>query len=210
MNDDFKNFLPGFCMGITRSIVSHPFEILKIKSQLNITNNIKLYKGLHYSIIATGIERGVQFAAYDFFRKNDNNLISSIKSGFLSTTIALPYNFYLVNKSIINKKVNFTYDNLKKTIPLEFSRTLIGSSIFMFTYNESKENKLPLWLSAFNGTTCSWLIMYPADSLRNMVISKRINYKNLYKGIQYPILRSIPSSIIGMYVYEKVKKYTNN
>lgn len=210
MNDNLKNFLPGFSMGITRSIISHPFEILKIKSQLGITKNIKLYKGLHYSIIATGIERGIQFAAYDFFRTNDSNLISSIKSSFLSTTIALPYNFYLVNKSVINKKVNFTYTNLAKTIPLEFSRSLIGSSVFLYTYNESKEKNLPLWLSAFNGTTCSWLIVYPVDSLRNMIISKRVNYKKLYKGIQYPIFRSIPSSIIGMYVYEKIKGYINN
>jgi hypothetical protein len=209
MNDNLKKFLPGFCMGITRSIISHPFEILKIKSQLGITKNIKLYKGLHYSIIATGIERGIQFAAYDFFRRNDSNLISSVKSSFLSTTIALPYNFYLVNNSVINKKVNFTFNNLAKTIPLEFSRSLIGSSVFLYTYNESKENNLPLWLSAFNGTTCTWLIIYPADSLRNMIISKRINYKNLYKGIQYPILRSIPSSIVGMYVYENVKEYIN-
>jgi hypothetical protein len=111
MNDNLKIFLPGFCMGVTRSIISHPFEILKIKSQLNITKNVKLYKGLHYSVIATGIERGIQFAAYDFFRKNDNNLISSLKSSFLSTAISLPYNFYLVNNSVINKKVNFTYDN---------------------------------------------------------------------------------------------------
>ena len=210
MNDNLKKFLPGCCMGITRSIISHPFEILKIKSQLDITNNVKLYKGLHYSLIATGIERGIQFAAYDFFRRNDNNIISSIKSSSLSTIIALPYNFYLVNKSVINKKVNFTYDNLKKTIPIEFSRSLIGSSIFLFTYKECKEKKMPLWLSAFSGTTCSWLVMYPADSMRNMIISKRINYKLLYKGIQYPILRSIPSSICGMYVYEKVKEYLNN
>ena len=30
-----KTFVPGFSMGITRALVSHPFEILKIKSQLN-------------------------------------------------------------------------------------------------------------------------------------------------------------------------------
>ena len=31
-----KTFVPGFSMGITRALVSHPFEILKIKSQLNL------------------------------------------------------------------------------------------------------------------------------------------------------------------------------
>jgi hypothetical protein len=210
MTDTFNNFLPGFFMGITRSIISHPFEILKIKSQLDINKNIKLYSGIHYSILATGIERGFQFSAYDFFRNNDNNLISSIKASSLSTTISLPYNFYLVNKSVINKNVRFTFNNLSKTIPLEFTRSLLGSSIFLYTYNECKDYNFPLWLSAFGGTTASWLTLYPLDSYRNMIISKRIDYKNLYKGIHYPILRSIPSSIIGMYIYEKTKNHLSN
>ena len=31
-----------------------------------------------------------------------------------------------------------------------------------------------------------------------------------HRGVQYPIFRSIPSSIAGMYVYESVKKYLNS
>ena len=90
-----KTFVPGFSMGITRALVSHPFEILKIKSQLNLKKKVPLFKGLHYSLLASGIERGIQFGLYDFFKNNnDSNLVSSLKASALSTCIGIPYNFY--------------------------------------------------------------------------------------------------------------------
>lgn len=209
-NVNYLNFIPGFSMGVTRSIVSHPFEILKIKSQLEIKNKINLFKGLHYSIIASGMERGCQFFLYDFFKKNnDSNFISSCKSSSLSTIVGIPYNFYIVNKTVINQNVNFTFTKLIKTFPLEYSRCFLGSSIFLYSYNELKDNNIPLWICAFTGTTTVWCITYPLDNIRNQVISNKNNFSffTLYKGIHYPILRSLPSSIIGMYVYEKIKNY---
>ena len=207
------DLIPGFCMGASRSIISHPFEILKIKSQLNIHKKINLFNGLHYSIIASGIERGCQFYLYDYFKKNnDSNLISSCKSSSLSAFIAIPYNFVIVNKSVTNQKVNFTINNLSKTIPLEYSRCFLGSTIFLYTYNEFKNNNFPLWLSAFGGTSFVWGVTYPIDNIRNQIISNKKNFSisNLYKGVQYPLLRSLPSSIVGMYVYEKTKNYIEN
>lgn len=203
-----NTFIPGFAMGITRALVSHPFEILKIKSQLNVKNNISLLKGIQYSLLASGIERGIQFGLYDFFKNNnDTNLISSLKASSLSTFISIPYNFYIVNKSVVNQKFKFNISNLSKTIPLEYLRSYMGSAIFLYSYNELKDNNIPLWLSAFGGTTAVWGLTYPIDNIRNQIISQNNNFsiKNLYKGIQYPIFRSIPSSIAGMYIFEKVK-----
>ena len=213
MDLNYLNFLPGFLMGVSRSIISHPFEILKIKSQLKVKKKINLFKGLQYSILASGLERGCQFYLYDFFRKEgDSNFISSCKSSCLSTFIGIPYNFLIVNKSVSNKEIGFNFKNLSKTIPLEYTRCFMGSSIFLYTYNELKQKKIPLWLSAFGGTTTVWLITYPIDNIRNQIISNKniFSITNLYKGIQYPILRSLPSSIIGMFVYEKVKYYIDN
>ena len=203
-----KTFIPGFLMGATRALISHPFEILKIKSQLNVKKDIPLFKGLHYSLIATGIERGLQFGLYDLFKtNNDSNLVSSFKASILSTFVGIPYNFYIVNKSIMNQKCSFYLFNLSKTIPLEYSRSYLGSTLFLYTYHELKEYDISPWLSAFGGTSCVWFFTYPIDNIRNQIISKNMNFqvKNLYKGIQYPIIRSIPSSIVGMYVYETVK-----
>ena len=117
----------------------------------------------------------------------------------------------MVNNSVINKQFKFNLQNLSKTIPIEYSRSFIGSSLFLYTYNELKENNVPLWLSAFGGTTSVWMITYPLDNIRNQIIRDnnilKFDIKNIYRGVQYPILRSIPLSIVGMYVYEKVKNY---
>lgn len=209
---DLKNILPGFCMGITRSVISHPFEIMKIKSQLNHTKDFhkNLYKGLHYSMIANGIERGAQFFLYDYFRNgNNSNLLSSLKASSLSTLVATPYNYLIVNKSVVNQDIGFSFKKLSKTIPLEYTRTFLASSIFLYTYNELKTNSVPLWLSAFGGTTAVWTFTYPLDNIRNQIISGNNNFNilRLYKGVHYPVFRSLPSSIAGMYVYEKVKEY---
>ena len=58
---DVKDFIPGFAMGMTRSIISHPFEIYKIKSQLSVTHKISMFEGIQYSVLASGFERGIQF-----------------------------------------------------------------------------------------------------------------------------------------------------
>ena len=54
------------------------------------------------------------------------------------------------------------------------------------------------------------LINYLNDRLyKNILISckkEKLNIKRLYKGIQYPMIRSIPSSIVGFYVYEYMLK----
>ena len=205
---NYKEFFPGFAMGVTRSIISHPFEILKIQSQLHLkqTKN-NLFNGLHYSIISSGMERGIQFFAYDHFRKNDNNIISALKSSILSTFIGVPYNFLMIKtqKTIINDHI------FHKIIPLEYTKSLIGSSIFLYTYNEVKSKKYPLWFSSFCGTTLSWLTIYPIDTIRNIIIGynthTNIKLRCLYRGVHYPVLRSIPSSICGMYVYEEIKNF---
>ena len=52
--EEFNKFIPGFSMGVTIAIISHPFEMLKLKSQMNITDNFYkgLFKGLHLSILS--------------------------------------------------------------------------------------------------------------------------------------------------------------
>ena len=37
---EIKKFIPGFTMGFVRSIISHPFEMLKLKTQMNINDNL--------------------------------------------------------------------------------------------------------------------------------------------------------------------------
>lgn len=203
--EEIKKFLPGFMLGFTRSIVSHPFEILKIKSQLNNKNKINLLRGIQYSILSSGLERGLQFYLFDKYLKNNSLLVSSLQASFFTSLISVPYNNIIVNKIILKKELN--KKNMSKIFGIEFSRSFLASNIFLTSYKIFQDKGFSLTTSALLATTNVWLLTYPIDNYRNHLMSnKKINILKLYNGIQYPILRNIPSTFIGMFMYEKTKE----
>jgi hypothetical protein len=216
--ENVKTFIPGFTMGIVRAIISHPFEILKLKAQTTEKNTYffkNLFKGLHYSVISNSIERGIQFGFFEKFKKNDNILVSSVKSSLLSTSISLPYNIILLRKVILSSSIKISKNIFYKSIGLEYLRNLSGSIIFLFSYNYLKEKDTSILFRAPIASCIVWGITYPIDSYKNKLIANNkslntsfniLEIKNLYKGIQYPMIRSIPSSIIGFYIYEYMLK----
>lgn len=210
--DDLKKIIPGFTMGIVRAAISHPFEMMKLKSQINQNDNFykNLFKGIHYSIITNSLERGIQFGLYEKFKLNDGNLLSAAKSSIISTTISFPYNIILLRNVIMKSSMTISKNVLYKSIGLEYSRNLTGSILFLSSYNYLKDKELPIIIRAPLSSCVVWGLTYPMDSYKNILLSgyqnEKINIKRLYKGIQYPIIRSIPSSIIGFYIYEYMLK----
>jgi len=205
--NNIYNFIPGFTMGMTRAIISHPFEMMKIKSQINQTEKFykNLFKGLHYSVLTNSLERGMQFGLYEKFKLNDGNLNSSIKASLISTSLTLPYNIVLLRTVIMQSTINIPKKIFYKSAFLEYSRNLSGSILFLLSYNYMKDKDCPIVIRAPLSSCFVWSLTYPIDTYKNILISNNcvnINLKNLYKGIQYPFIRSIPSSIIGFYVYE--------
>jgi len=212
---EIKKFIPGFIMGFVRSIISHPFEILKLKTQMNINNNLfkNLFSGLHLSILSNSFERGIQFYYFEDIKKKTNNiLLSSVYASLISTTISLPYNVVLLKKNILNKSALIDKNILFKSASLEYSRNLSGSSIFLYSYNKFKELNYPIYVCSILSSTIVWTLTYPIDNIKNQFIAgNNIKYslRFLYNGIQYPIIRSIPSSTVGFYVYEYLNNYLN-
>jgi len=218
--ENIKQIVPGFSMGIVRSVISHPFEMMKLKSQINYKGYFykNLFKGLHYSIITNSCERGIQFGLYEKFKLNNNNITSSIKSSFISTLISFPYNIVLLKKCIMDNNLYYIIPKniLYKTCSLEYSRNLSGSTIFLSTYNYLKNKDMPIIIRAPLSSIIVWLITYPIDSYKNILLMQysnichvKINIKRLYQGVQYPLMRSIPSSIAGFYVYEYLLNKTS-
>lgn len=206
--DDLKKIIPGFTMGVVRAAISHPFEMMKLKSQINYQGSFykNLFKGIHYSIFTNALERGIQFGLYEKFKLNDNNLSSSAKASIISTSLSFPYNVILLRNVIMKSSMQIPKNIFYKTSALEYSRNLCGSVLFLSSYNYLKEKEVPIIYRAPMSSCLVWLLTYPLDSYKNILLSQQtkevINLNRLYKGIQYPLLRSIPSSIIGFYVYE--------
>jgi hypothetical protein len=213
--EELQNIVPGFTMGIVRAIISHPFEILKMKSQINQYNysHKNIFKGIQYSIISNALERGIQFGLYEKFRLNDGNIISSIKASVISTMITLPYNIILLKKVILNSSISIKKNIFYKTTLMEFIRNMTASILFLSSYNYLKNDNYPIFLRAPMSSCFVWVVTYPLDTYKNILISgkniNKLNIINLYRGLQYPLIRSIPSSIIGFYVYEYMLKIIN-
>jgi len=211
--EDFKKIIPGFTMGIVRAAISHPFEMMKLKSQINYQGSFykNLFKGIHYSILTNALERGIQFGLYEKFKLNDNNLNSSAKASIISTSLTLPYNIILLRNVIMKSSMQIPKNIFYKSAGLEYSRNLSSSILFLSSYNYLKEKELPILYRAPLSSCIVWILTYPVDSYKNILLSNQnkdlITIKRLYKGIQYPLIRSIPSSIIGFYIYEFMLEY---
>jgi len=213
MNDEIKKFLPGFTMGLTRAAISHPFEILKIQSQIGQKNtfNKTLFKGISYSLVANSFERGIQFYFFNKFKnENESRFASSLKSSLISTSISFPYNIILLKKVVSKNAEKMNSSIFAKSCSLEYTRNLMGSTLFLYSYDFYKTKTDLFFVPPVLATTNVWLITYPIDAIKNKIINdgqlnwKTLGIKNVYKGIQYPLIRSLPSSIIGMWVYEKM------
>jgi hypothetical protein len=209
--EDIKKIIPGFTMGIVRASISHPFEMMKLKSQIGQKENFykNLFKGVHYSIITNALERGIQFGLYEKFKLNDNNLISSAKASFISTSLSLPYNIILLRNVVMKSTFKIPRTIFYKSACLEYTRNLSGSILFLSSYNFMKEYDIPIFFRAPIASCFVWSLTYPIDTYKNILISCKkeiLNIKRLYSGIQYPMIRSVPSSIIGFYIYEYMLK----
>jgi hypothetical protein len=49
--EDSKKIIPGFMMGIVRAAISHPFEIMKLKSQINYKGFLGLRASLSMKLL---------------------------------------------------------------------------------------------------------------------------------------------------------------
>ena len=145
--EELKKIIPGFSMGIVRAIISHPFEMMKLKSQINQKKDFykNLFKGIQYSVITNSLERGIQFGLYEKFKLNDNNLNSSAKASIISTTLTLPYNILLLRNVIMNSSLIIPKQIFYKSAFLEYSRNLSGSILFLSSYNYLKEKDYPIF-----------------------------------------------------------------
>jgi hypothetical protein len=238
------DLLPGFMQGLTRVLISHPFDYVRLHLQTNKSNSINdffknnsyknLYRGVSVPLITVPIDRAIQFKSYEFLNKHTNPFISGGICGIFSSFFVLPSNYicnnYILNKNNVSLK-KFIYDikfeKLFYGYKPELIRSTLGTSIYLGIYgtlrnNYGNDTKQSVINSSIAGISV-WTITYPIETLKveqqtnnNIEIKKILktriqNYGilNLWKGILPIYLRTLPSSIIGMVVYENTKKILN-
>jgi len=238
------DFLPGYCAGISRVLISHPFDYVRLYLQTNTYSSFSsffkenkitsLYRGVGVPLIILPIDRAIQFRIYEYLNTyNLSPFLSGSICGCISVLFNLPAS-YISNNYVLNRNENnlfhYTRRILKNPLQLyngfkpEFVRSTLATSIYLGIYGRMREwygneTRQTIINGALAGWS-TWSVTYPIESIKveqqvknrtiTQILKERIhNYGifNLWKGISPIYIRTLPSSIIGMVVYEKVKKY---
>lgn len=199
-----------------------------------LKNNKKLFfRGISIPLVTFPIERAISYKLYeDLNKKKYNPYISALYGGIVGSVLGVPMQFLTTNaivsdnykgvmsflKEQISKK-----NNIFKGYYLDTGRALLGSTLFLGTYGNIKkilpENEKSTILASLGSISFTWILTFPIDLVRvNFQISKNesvisiINkqynnygFKSFYRGLTPVLIRSVPSTIIGMLVYEEVK-----
>lgn len=194
-------------------------------------NPINLYRGSSFQYFFVPIDRSVQFYYCEKMKNKYNNYINGAISGAISSLYNIPLSYINCNVMTTDKKIKNIIRDMKKNNLfynggyLEFLRSVISPSIYIGIYFNLREkypqnNIFTYALYGYCANISCWLCTYPIDTIRveyqtseikniNKIIIKRYKkygFFNFYKGISMILIRTLPSSIIGMYVYEKTKE----
>ena len=227
--DHIKEYIPGYLQGITRVLISYPFDYIRIFLQVNNKDNItkiintnNLYKGVSIPLLIVPIDRAITFKIYETLKsKKYNNIECALYPSILSSIYMTPinninYNYIYYKKNIRLTIKNSITHNIYRGNIAELTRNISSSSLFLMNYNylSSISNN-----HFFNGILTSimmWTILYPLDTIKTKKFIENKTYIDIfkntkmyeyYRGISIVFLKTIPSAGIGMVVYENTKTY---
>jgi hypothetical protein len=256
--------IPGFTQGITRVMISYPFDAVKVKMQKDPTSSMTsiikkyikqdaglFYRGVSVPLFTVSLERAVSYSMFEKLNKKLNPYVSGFCSSVLFSPLNVPMQYLTTN--IVHNETRSVGAYLRKEITStnifrgylpEISKNIIASTVYLGTYGNLRNNlpkeKKYFMLSGICASFATWSVIFPLDTIRteyqtsvnsNLLgdkishkdasRSEIINYKQLitkrvhahgirsfWNGITPVFIRSIPSSSIGMLVYEIVKKHT--
>lgn len=202
------------------------------------TDPFKLYRASLLTYTTVGIERSLQFYYLEKLnKKNINPLYSSLLISTVNSVYNVPVQYITTN--IINNKspsstVPFIRNLYKNKINpykgyfIETPKNILAATIYFSSYykirNTFGEHKyLAPYYGAISGISV-WLVIFPIDTIRtefttqkgnknipNIIIEryKHFGLKSFYFGLTPVLFRTIPSSAIGMFVYEYCREYVN-
>ena len=214
----------------------HPTTLSTFKYIIH-TDPFKLYRGSSLAFALFSTERALQFYYLEKTTiEKQNPLFSALKLALIGTIYNLPVQYILTNIAIDNKhvlriqykeKVSTLINRVYKGYLAESTRSILGTSIYFGSYLKMRQltnnDKLfTPFIGAASGI-CVWLVTFPLDTIRTecqstmskinllQLVTNRIKnngVQSLYRGISPVLFRTVPSSAIGMMIYEWLRKFT--
>jgi len=196
-------------------------EAIEYLKKTNIRN---LYRGSSMIFLSVGLERSLQFYFMEKYNNNRNPYFTGFLFSLMSSIYSIPVQYINANiiSSSLNLKTILKNGNVYRGGLLEITKSICCTTIYSGTYfslrnelgNELKYSPIYSFISSL----LMWSVVYPLDTIKikyqtnnkiNLIdLIKKYNITNFYKlyhGILFTYYKSIPSSMIGMYVYELSK-----
>jgi hypothetical protein len=202
---NIKEYIAGTVGGCIGTIISHPFDTLRIKLQtephlslLQATKNIykngylNFYRGLSPPLVGISLEKSIVFGTFYNLEKNpilkDKYYLNGFIAGFLSTIIVTPVEKLKIalqtQQNIKNINFNYLFSGWYATILRESP----GYAIYFKTYEllkKENDTKMRTFINGSLSGMSAWLFIYPSDRVKTLVQNKNANYSNVIKEIYF-------------------------
>jgi len=181
--------IPGFLQGLTRVIISYPFDYVRTNIQAQPNRSIhsyftqhKLsikdaYRGSTLQLVSVPMDRSIQFFLFEKYLKKYSVVHSSIISSVVSSLYSVPINFLVTR--IINNHTALTKDIFIKFVRekqyykgfgADLTKSFLGATLYTSAYGSlrtyiPKEHHNYFTFGVISGIA-SWCIIYPFDTLR--------------------------------------------
>jgi hypothetical protein len=224
-----NEYIPGYLQGISRVLISYPFDYIRIFLQVNTKNTIMnviktrdLYKGVSIPLFIVPIDRAITFKLYETLKRQEFNKLEcavypSLLSSFYMTPInIINYNYIYYNKNIYLTLTNSLANNIYRGNIVELTRNISSSSLFLLNYNYLSSISNNHFVNGMLSSSIMWAIVYPLDTIKTKKFIENKTYLDIfkttrlidyYRGIGIVFLKTIPSAGIGMVVYETTRQF---
>lgn len=225
-----KEYLLGNIVGITQTLIGHPFDTIKINLQntsntkSNIKSNINsfykkplnLYRGISYPLIMNSITTSFLFGNYNYFYKyTNNNIISGILTGCISATITNPFDYKKIILQTSNNNIAIKTNIIQQYYSgytYTLGREIISIPIYFSTYQYIMDHNNNPFLAGGIAGINSWLFSYPLDTLKtrkqiyqNKTFLELLKMKNIFNGLSITLLRAFIVNSTSFYLYALCK-----
>ena len=177
---DILDYLPGFFQGVTRVLISYPFDYFRIFKQTNTAidyskeiKKFNFYKGISFPLVSVPIDRAITFNLYEKLKKeNYSTMECSFYPSILSSIYMTPINLintnyiYLKEKPLtLVLKENFN-KNIFRGLSIEVLRNNLSSMVYLYTYKKLSDNFNNPFINGAISSFTLWTLFYPLDTIK--------------------------------------------
>jgi hypothetical protein len=197
--------IPGFLQGVTRVLISYPFDYIRTNlqsqgytSSFSYIKQKKLsikdaYRGCTLPLLTVPIDRSIQFSIFERLNNKNSILLSSVLSSFISSIYSVPVNFFstylITNHRVLNRNAfdNFIKDKkLYNGFRADITKSFIGATFYTSIYGTLRKSidkkNHNYFLFGILSSIGSWCVIYPIDTIRVVKQTSDLSYINIIKN----------------------------